>query len=151
VLEPHVGGGAFIEALVGLDVDVTAGDIDPTAPGLEIGARGHRGRSYVGDFLEHREKYDWVIGNPPYKGAIDQITHALTLAPRVAFLLRLAFLESRSRAPFWEAHPPAFVWVLTTRPSFLSSTTGKGRTDQYAYAWFFWDAIDTGAPRLGWL
>ena len=62
-----------------------------------------------------------------------------------AFLLRLAFLESVKRRPFWEQHPPAAVYVFTRRPSF----TG-GRTDSAAYGWFIWCA-HYGPPVLRWL
>lgn len=141
VLEPHVGGGAFVRALEPhRDARLTVGDMDPNAPGLELAPR-----SYVGDFLEHRGEYDWVIGNPPYKVAEAHVRHALHLADRVGFLLRLAFLESQRRRPFWNTHPPSGVWVLSRRPSF----TG-GSTDNSAYAWFVWERGEYDT-RLRWL
>jgi len=48
-------------------------------------------------------------------------------------LLRLAFLESKKRKPFWDKHPVTQLYVLSERPSF----TNKG-TDATAYAWFIW-------------
>ena len=141
VLEPHVGGGAFLRAMPS-GVEVTAGDIDPLAPGLT-----NASRCYVGDFEAHRGSYDWVIGNPPYRHAEAHVRHALTLAPDVAFLLRLAFLESRRRRPFWDEHPPYHVWILSRRPSF----TG-GATDNSAYAWFWWSTRAPGSlPTMSWL
>ncbi len=139
VLEPHAGGGAFARALQGHDLTVC--DIDHGAPGLELGRR-----ACVGDFLEYTEPHDWIIGNPPYKAAEAHLRHALELAPRVAFLLRLAFLESERRRQLWRAHPPRKVWVLANRPSF----TG-GRTDSCAYGWFFWDRTWVGPAQLGWI
>jgi len=139
VLEPHVGGGAFAGALAGQDL--TVGDVDPAAPGLDLGKR-----AYVGDFLDYNTPHDWVIGNPPYKQAEEHIRHALELAPCAAFHLRLAFLESVRRKEFWDLHPPLKVWVLRRRPSF----TGGG-TDGCAYGWFIWDAYQIRAPQIGWV
>jgi hypothetical protein len=139
VLEPHVGGGAFARALAGHDL--TCGDLDPSAPGLPLGRR-----AYVGEFLDYQESHDWIIGNPPYRDAEAHVRHALKLAPRVAFLLRLAFLESVKRGDLWMNHPPAHVWVLQKRPSF----TG-GRTDSCAYGWFYWGDWPRNQTFLGWV
>ncbi len=71
ILEPSVGDGAFLDALSahrGLD-HVTALDIDDRA--LErVQARFPSVRVLRGDFLAHAatasERYDLIIGNPPY-------------------------------------------------------------------------------------
>lgn len=77
---------------------------------------------------------DWIVGNPPFTGAEAHVRMALREASvGVAFLLRLAFLESAARIPFWREHPAADVHVLSRRPSF----TGSG-TDSAAYGWFVW-------------
>jgi hypothetical protein len=142
VLEPHVGGGAFARALAEhKEAELTVGDIDPDAPGLALS-----NRSYVGDFLEVTGGYDWVIGNPPYRHAELHVRHALRLATRVGFLLRLAFLESQRRRPLWNEHPPSCIWVLSKRPSF----TSNNRTDATAYAWFFWEQGEYDT-RVRWL
>ena len=134
VLEPSAGGGAFVRALMSAGSDVTPMDVDPAAVGLR---QGHH-PGIVGDFLDLPVvgyDYDWVVGNPPYRHAEEHIRKALLHAPRVAFLLRLGFLESRKRYPFWRDHPAHRVYVLAERPSF----TGGG-TDSAAYGWFVWDA-----------
>jgi len=140
VLEPSAGGGAFVRALRRRGTPVHALDVDPTAPGL------HEATTHaVGDFLGWQGEADWVVGNPPYSDAEAHVRHALSISPRVAFLLRLAFLESAERLPLWSAHRPRRVYVLSERPSF----TGGG-TDSAAYGWFVWD----GSPKrteLEWL
>ena len=112
---------------------VQAMDIDPEAPGLSH----PRVCSRVADFLEYiperHEIPEWIVGNPPYREAEAHIRHALGLARNVAFLLRLGFLESSRRLPFWAEHPPSEVYVLAQRPSFT-----KGATDSTAYGWFVW-------------
>lgn len=140
-LEPHVGGGAFARALVARQARVTALDIDPTAPGLQT-----HGLKWAGcqDFLTYqRPGFDWVIGNPPYKYAEAHVRHALARGHRVAFLLRLGYLESRKRVPFWREWPAAHVSVLAERPSF----TGTG-TDATAYGFFQWNQSHVGPTTL---
>lgn len=73
-----------------------------------------------------------VIGNPPYSLAEAFVRACLPLSPHVVMLLRLNFLESKSRASFFAAEMPD-VYVLPNRPSF----TGKG-TDRTGYGWFHW-------------
>lgn len=138
VLEPSAGEGAFLTALSEgsvRGVRLAAMDINPDAPGLQ-----YPGLEYavVGDFpqtlIRKSQQPDWVVGNPPYGEAEEHIRRALRIAKKgVAFLLRLAFLESQKREEFWEAHPCRQVHVLTQRPSF----TG-GSTDTAAYGWFIW-------------
>ena len=73
----------------------------------------------------------------------DTSRHALAATHRhVAFLLRLAFLESRERFAFWQDHPCQRIYVLSERPSF----TGGG-TDSCPYGFFIWDKWHT-APRV---
>ena len=62
----------------------------------------------------------------------------------MAFLLRLAFLESAKRIPFWNEHPCRKVFVLSSRPSF----TGDGRHDSAAYGFFWWDKSYTGPTEM---
>ena len=155
VLEPSVGGGAFVRAVRAVAaarwgpmacIPIRVCDVNPEAPGL-VGEH----TSWVGDFLDMpvSAPYDLVLGNPPYRDAEAHIRHALAHVGRgghVAFLLRLAMLESERRRPLWREHPPIAVHVLTRRPSF----TGGG-TDSAAYAWFVWRRGYTGAPSVGWL
>ena len=140
VLEPSAGGGAFVRALVQRTSEVVAIDVNPDAPGLKMV------RSAVCDFLDIRPPTmpKWIIGNPPYFNALEHVKHAIDCTERhVCFLLRLAFLESKRRADFWEENPCRKVFVLSERPSF----TG-GKTDSSAYAFFWWDSLHSGPTEL---
>lgn len=146
VLEPHAGGGAFVRALDAAGAGIVyATDINGNAPGLLEPA------SSLGalDFLTVAgvPRFAWIVGNPPYDRAQEHVERALSLATDgAAFLLRLAFLESTKRLPFWRVNPPAEVYVLSRRPSF----TGGG-TDSAAYGWFIWRKGWTSEPVLRWL
>lgn len=149
VLEPHAGGGAFVRALRQRDVIVYANDIAETGGASWIDPA----RCSLGDFLDLQigqfeliRALDWIVGNPPFTDAEAHIRHALTLAPNVAFLLRLAMLESARRRALWAETPLADVFVLPERPSFTGGTT-----DSAAYAWFVWRRGHVGPWRGHWL
>jgi hypothetical protein len=144
VWEPHVGGGAFVRAVRKHDPQATimGSDIDPGAPGMAL-----VDLQLVGDAMQHAPRVAWIVGNPPYSEAEEHVTHAIeTSTVGAAFLLRLAFLESKGRYAFWRRHPPWIVHVLSTRPAF----TG-GKTDSAAYGWFVWLKGQQTQSRLGWL
>ena len=146
VVEPSVGAGAWVHALREHvpGVRVSGVDLDPEAAGLALCDDAR-----VGDWPEVAGAYDrcdWVVGNPPFSHAEEHVRASLRVARvGVAMLLRLAFLESAERAPFWREHPAAEVRVFSERPSF----TG-GKTDSCAYGLFVWRAgvVET---RLRWL
>lgn len=93
----------------------------------------------IGDFLQLDidKKYDFIIGNPPYSLGIEFVKKSLNLLKddgKLIFLLRTAFLESKSRYEFWQKYPLSELYTLSKRPSF----TGNG-TDATSYSWFVWD------------
>ena len=145
ILEPSVGGGAFVRAARKrwADCTVHVRDIDPRARGLDLGDQ-----ATVGDFLDsHFPGIDAVIMNPPYSFAVEHIQHALGMCPRVGALVRMALMESKARIGFWRTSPLACAWVLAERPSF----TGRG-TDAAAYAWLWFDRTHEGPAAIvpGW-
>jgi hypothetical protein len=146
ILEPSVGGGAFLHAVHARwpKAYTLACDIDQ-----ELAAYSGADACLYGDFLDFvniGRSVDLVVGNPPYRHALEHVEHALDLVREgghVAFLLRLGFLESRRRAAFWKAHPLKELHVLCERPSF----TGGG-TDSAAYGFFVWQKGHTGPSTL---
>lgn len=162
VLEPSVGGGAFVNAVRQVaGANIFAIDVDPAAPGLDntTKRRFTAGRVFIGDFLSHQftvgdlapyDGFDYIVGNPPFNDAEAHVRRARALVKpggTVAFLLRLAFLEGAKRKAFWFAHRPACVTVLVEGPSF----TGGG-TDSCPYGWFVWhhSRFDTTLDWLSW-
>lgn len=103
------------------------------------------------DFLAAPWLCNAVVMNPPFSEAEAFVRHALhcVAGGHVFALLRLAFLEGRSRVALHREFP-SDVFVLPKRPSF----TGKG-TDSAAYAWFAfgpgyggrWEILDVPSKR----
>lgn len=74
-----------------------------------------------------------VIINPPYNDALAWIEKGIAETRQLSALLRLGFLASKGRRPFWLANPPGQIVILSRRPSFFA-----GKTDAADYAWFIW-------------
>lgn len=131
VLDPCAGDGAILRAVLdgARRINELRGiEIDPD----RAAAAGAECRDAM---TTPWGRPDLVIMNPPFNLAQSFCERAFSeISPggEVAALMRLAMLESRSRAGFWAAHP-ADVYVLGKRPSF----TGGG-SDSAAYGWFVW-------------
>ena len=138
ILEPSAGNGAIIQALRnrGYKNHITAVELrrDERFNLTELADR-----TIISDFFAQdiSEKYDVIIGNPPYSMAQEFIDKSLTLLKpggRLIFLLRTNFLESNKRFTWWQDKLPNGLYTLHKRPSF----TGKG-TDATSYSWFIWE------------
>ncbi len=140
-LEPSCGKGAFARAIQDYTSVLILNDIQDQREHLaDILDNQYSITSYFrqGDFKTYTptDQADLILGNPPYNEAEAHVRHALEIVETngtVAFLLRLAFLESQERKAFWKEFPPEAVYVLSKRPSF----TGGG-TDNAAYGFFIW-------------
>ncbi len=65
--------------------------------------------------------------------ALEFVAKAITLAPVVAFLLRVHWIGSIGRVKFHADHPADLV-VLANRPKFTPGSGGDGAE----YAWWIW-------------
>ena len=140
VFDPFCGGGTIPARCRARGMKADGCDIQ------DIGA------CVVRDFFESTARHDNIISNPPYKLAEQAACHALKLVRRkVAFFLRLNFLESQSRHTFFRDAPLSRVLVMARR---VSCPPGiyTGERDQWgcliqpeekggksAYAWFVFD------------
>lgn len=135
VLEPCAGDGNIISYLkeVCPKLRIVANELDKTHEN-KLNNSGADNIVFF-DFLNKKPSYyDVIITNPPFSLAQEFIETSLKQANRVIMLLRLNFLGSQKRKPFWDKYPPSRIYVLSKRPSF----TGNG-TDSQDYAWFVWD------------
>lgn len=109
------------------------------------------------DFLKERRDVDFIITNPPYVIGLDFAKHALTCTEakggKVAFLMRLAWLESMSRKEFFEASPLKEVLVFSKRLPRMNKPgyDGKKSGGVLAFAWFVWEHGYDGSPTIRWI
>ena len=124
------GNGAIIDAVGRRDVGWVANELDARRRGA-LCPRADVVR--IGDYRTCPHFHaDVLITNPAFSLATGFVPWALTRARIVVLLLRLNFLASAKRAPFFHEHPPS-LYVLPNRPDF----TGDGG-DMTEYAWFAW-------------
>lgn len=159
VLEPSAGKGNVVAALVAAECSVVAVELDRSrANALAQRFLGVADPHpiHCDDFLEfaarvNSECFDVVVGNPPFECGLDLafVLAGLRLAPRVVFLLRLAFLEGKDRHErLWSRHHLARLRVFSGRERFEGDTEGSPKS-----AMAFFD-IRRGSPEksiVGWM
>jgi len=92
------------------------------------------------------ETYNVIITNPPFNCALEIIEKSLKDVSQdgyVIMLLRLNFLGSKKRKPFWDANSPKYVFVHSKRISFFGNTT-----DSIEYAHFVWQKNNKNPTQL---
>ena len=134
VLEPAKGDGRILNS-VRIQQPRAALDWAEISEG-----RDYLDRRYA---PSHDARFDLILTNPPFSQALEFATKALDEGHNVAMLLRLGFLGSQKRLPWWQQHPVQRLFVLAKRPSF----TGKG-TDSADYAWFAWGSDFIRPPGI---
>lgn len=157
VIEPSAGTGTFVQAAreEWPGAHVTAIDIDPECHGalvragadmVLVGDWPETSRSLALEQDETRPPRRIILGNPPFRQAEEHIEAGLELllpGEHLAFLLRVNFLGSAARVPFWRKGGLLWLSTIAPRPSF----TGGG-TDGTEYALFTWKKGYRGAPRI---
>lgn len=180
-IDPGCGDGAILDRVAEHGVSPTnfigiethherAGQASKLFPTAVILTEDYLGDDVERYLLNRPEGPFAIIANPPYVHAMEFVRRSLALLKTrnqpgafAAFLLRLAFLESKGREQF-HIDNPSHVFVLSGRPSFCHSfkckpcdvrfskptsvdsfdcpqcmnPMGKVTTDSSAYAWFVW-------------
>lgn len=144
ILEPACGDSHISKALIGGGYSVTSRDLVD------------RGYGEVADFLSI-DNTEWdgdIVTNPPYKYALEFVEKALAIIPegrKVAFFLKLTFLEGKGRKHLFQTQPPIRVWVSCSR--LLCAMNGKFDKiggSATAYAWFVWQKGYKGPTEVRW-
>lgn len=131
ILEPAAGDGAMIDPLHERFPAATIEAFDVAPQSDRVGQKS----MFFSDY--ERKVYDLVITNPPFSRAVEFAEEGLTLlAPggRLVLLLKLQFLASRKRIPFFRRHLPNEVWIISERQSFVV----EGTTDWSDHAFYVW-------------
>ena len=109
------------------------------------------------DFLKCSKDWDGdIITNPPYKYAKEFVQKALNVVEegnKVAFFMKITFLESEGRIELFEKHPPKKIWVY----SYRKPVARNGNPEEFntssavCYAWFVWQKGYKDYPKVGWI
>lgn len=122
--------------------------------------RGYEGQLQTFDFLSQNVgdlEMD-IVTNPPYKQAKEFVMSAIEKVQngcKVAMLLKLTFLESKSRRTLFEKCPPKYVYVFSSRIQCAKNGDfekyKKGTGSAVAYAWYVWEKGYKGEPVIRWI
>ena len=119
VLEPSAGNGNIVE-VVKRNGKNTVTSVELRSEEAD-NLRAVSDKVIISDFLkfETDDKFDFIIGNPPYSLAQEFLEKCFEIADkntRIIMLLRTNFLESKKRCEFWQKHPVNGLYVLSKRP-----------------------------------
>jgi len=135
-LEPCAGNGDIIQGINDKRPGKISWAANELRPECEPTLRKFTNKVTTGDFLKLEpdgpRAYDVIITNPPFSLAMSVIKKSLELSDYVAVLLRLNFIGTTDRTPFFKEFMPD-IYVIPERPSF----DGEG-ADSIEYAWFVW-------------
>lgn len=128
ILEPFCGEGHISKALMSLGYNVTSSDLIDRYFGI------------VQDAFEIKEWNGDIITNPPYKMAIEALTHCLNIVPNgrhVIMLLKLTFLESNKRRALFDSKQLKTLYVSTNRIKCVKNGDFEThKTSAIAYGWY---------------
>lgn len=118
----------------------------------------NRGYGETGvDFLKCSELWHGdILTNPPYKYAQEFVEHALELintGNKVYMLLRLQFLESKSRRRLFDKSPPRVVYIFSERITCAKNGNFRKYKDgsAMAYAWYEFEKGYIGKTIIKWI
>lgn len=96
-----------------------------------------------------------IVTNPPYKYAKEFVEKSLDIIEngcKVAMLLKLTFLESKSRRELFETNPPKYIYVFSKRITCaINGGFDKISSSAIAYAWFVWVKGYKGNTVIKWI
>lgn len=144
ILEPCCGEGHISEVLKANGYEsVTSSDLID------------RGYGPQKDFFDYLSWEGDIITNPPYKYALQMVSHALQIIPygnKVAMFLRLQFLEGIERGEFFKRCPPKAVYVASARLVCAKNAEFYRYTSPAcAYCWYVWEKGYNGEPVIRWI
>ena len=100
-----------------------------------------------------RNKFDYVVTNPPYALAEEFVHFSLGAAKKgVALLMRVQFLEGQKRYKrIFTVRPPSSVWLFSDRIPFKTGVVVKKAPKMFFHCWVIWDlAVGSAQPTMHW-
>jgi hypothetical protein len=135
ILEPACGDGAILKEL--------KENGTPATTFYDITMDGQ-------DFFEEKERFDFIITNPPYSKALEFIEKALTIATNTFMLLPLNYLHGQRRyeSGIWKHLDEIMVFTRYPLLGDPLRQDGKYRTGMMSYAWYFFMKDEIGRTRF---
>jgi hypothetical protein len=145
ILEPAAGQGHLVYRMKEYGKIVMGRDLIDRGHGFD-----------VKDFLKSTEQWDGdIITNPPFKYGTEFAYKALgTVKPgnKVAFFVKLLFLETQKRRELFDTHPPKTVYVYSKRIGcFKGGGEDLSGNTAIAYCWVVWEKGYRGPTTLRWI
>lgn len=107
------------------------------------------------DFLQDSSKWKGdILTNPPFKIARQFVDHALDrieIGNHVIMLLRIQFLEGKSRNRWLQSTGLKFVYVHSSRISIWLNNDRSIKGSVLCFAWFIWQKGFQGDVILKWI
>ena len=104
------------------------------------------------DFLLTNRQADNVVTNPPFNLAVDFLHRAMVITKyKIAFFLKLSFLEGQERYHIFQNTPLKTVYVFSARQNLYAMGDKKTGGCLIAFAWFVWDKSYNGKPQIEWI
>lgn len=149
IWEPACGPGAIVRELRAVGHVVIASDL------VDYRDRGLADQMSGVDFELERAmpgRAQAIVTNPPYKRADHFVLKALELAPKVAMLLRLAFIANglRVRGGALDGGTLKAVCPFRSRLPMMhrDGWDGPRKGSQTDFAWFVWERGYDGPPEV---
>lgn len=145
IWEPACGEGNISKVFVNRGYSVKSSDIVD------------RGYGEVFDFLKSDISFNGdIVTNPPFKYALEFVIKSLRsvhMNRNVVMMLRIQFLESKSRKKFFMKYPPKYVYVHSERASTWKNNDREKYKDVSAlcYCWIVWQKGYRGDTILKWI
>lgn len=152
VLEPASGDGAMSRLLENRFNCVYSSDIRKTK-----NIHGNKGLDFLRANYQKEfgvRKFDNIITNPPFILAMEFIQRAKEISKnKIAFILRLQFLESEKRYSMFidKNFPLAKILVFSKRVIMLRNGELDKTKNKMAFAWYIWDREYKGRPEIDWI
>lgn len=96
-----------------------------------------------------------IITNPPYKYAQEFVEKALevtNIGRYSIMLLKIQFLEGKTRYKMFKKYPPKYVYVNSSRQTcYINGDMSKKMSSASCYCWFVWQKGFYGEPKIRWI
>jgi hypothetical protein len=109
------------------------------------------------DFLNqnlHKNEYDLIITNPPYKYALEFCIKSLEYVKEngwVCMFLPFTFLEGKKRFSFFKKFPPKYIYLYVDRQGCGLGGGDFANTGARAYCFLMWRQGEISEPILKWI